>query len=145
MRGSHSAADGQYANSIADRKIAISYSPDPPLHLLLADHHPVEEHPQSGQPLLHRGFGRLPELVFDKGRDADPLHLGQIHDVMLRAERGKLPDCFHVRAASFGVADMGAEEISHPLAGRGLPKCLSTKGLIKFSLYESFFSPSGFH
>ena len=27
-----------------------------------------EEHPQCGQPLLHRGLGALPELVLDKGR-----------------------------------------------------------------------------
>jgi len=57
----------------------------------LADHHPIKEHAQRGQPLLHRGPGVLFHLRLDKRRHMHPLHLGEILDPVLGAESGELP------------------------------------------------------
>jgi len=86
----------------------------------LAHHHPIEEHSQCSQPLFHGRLGVLPELVFDEGRDVDRLDLGQILDAMHSAERGELPDSLLVGAAGVLVADVGAEEVPHPLLCLGL-------------------------
>jgi len=83
----------------------------------LAHYHPIEEHPQRGQPLLDRGLGMLPELVLDEGGDVDRLDLGEILDAKHSTERGELPDRFHVGAAGVLVADVGAEEVAHPRPG----------------------------
>ncbi len=85
----------------------------------LADHHPVEQHPQSGQPHLHRGFGLSLQLQLDEGGNVDRLDLGEIQDAELGTEGGELPDRLHVGAAGVGIADMRAEEVAHP--GSGLP------------------------
>ena len=86
----------------------------------LADHHPIKEHPQSGQPLLHGRPGMLPELVFDEGRHVDRLDLGQILDANAGAEGGELANRLKVGAAGVFIADVGAEEIPHPFSGLGL-------------------------
>ena len=78
----------------------------------LADHHPVEEHAQRGQPLLHRGFGILRELHLDKRRHMHPLHLGEIDDPVLGAETGELPHRLAVGAPGIGIADVRAEEVA---------------------------------
>jgi hypothetical protein len=83
----------------------------------LAHHHPIEEHPQGGQPLLHGGLRVLAELGLDEGRYVDRLDLGQIHDADSGTVGGELPDGFQVGAAGVGIADVGAEEVAHPLAG----------------------------
>jgi hypothetical protein len=54
----------------------------------LADHHPVEEHAQRGQPLLHRGPRVNLELCLHKGRHMEGLDLAEIHDAVLGAEGG---------------------------------------------------------
>jgi hypothetical protein len=61
----------------------------------------------------------LAKLVFDEGRDVDRFDLGQILDADAGAESGELADRFKVGAAGIFIADMGAEEISHPLTGLG--------------------------
>jgi len=81
----------------------------------LGHHHPIEQHPQRGQPLLDRGLGMLPQLVLDEGGNVDRLDLGDILDAMHSTECGELPNRFHVGAAGVLVADVGAEEIAHPL------------------------------
>lgn len=83
----------------------------------LADHHPIEEHPQSGQPQLYRGLGMELELRLDERRDVDRLYLSQIPDVVLGTEIGELPDSLPVGAAGVGVADIRAEEVPHPRPG----------------------------
>ncbi len=83
----------------------------------LADHHPVEEHSQSGQPLLHRGFGVELELRLHKHRDMDWFHLGEIQDTALGTESRELPNRLHIGKTGIGIADMRAEEISHSRAG----------------------------
>lgn len=85
-----------------------------------ADHHPIEEHAQRGQPPLNCGFGALPELVFRKRRDVDRLALGDIHDAMLGTESGELAHRLEIRAAGIGIADARAKEVAHPFAGFGL-------------------------
>lgn len=70
----------------------------------MADHHPVEEHAQRGQPLLHRGSGVLFELGLNKRRHMHRLDLGEIHDVVLGTEGGELPHRLPVGAAGIGVA-----------------------------------------
>ncbi len=72
----------------------------------LAHYHPIEQHPQRGQPLLDRGLGMLPELVFDEGGHVNRLDLGEILDAMHSTERGELPNRFHVGATGVLVADM---------------------------------------
>jgi len=86
----------------------------------LADDHPIEEHPQSGQPQLHGRPGMLPELVFNEGRDVDRLDLGKILDADAGAEGGELANRFEIRSTGVFIADMGAEEVSHPFSGLGL-------------------------
>ena len=83
----------------------------------LADHHPIEEHPQSGQPQLYRGLGMELELRLDERRDVDRLYLSQIPDAVLGTEIGELPDSLPVGAAGVGVADMRAEEVAQPRSG----------------------------
>ena len=73
----------------------------------LAGRHPVEKHPQHGQPLVHNRLGVLSQSVLDESRDVDQLRLGEIHDAVLSAERGELPDRFHVRASGVLVVDIG--------------------------------------
>jgi hypothetical protein len=46
----------------------------------LADHHPIEEHPQCREPNLYRGFRLSLQLQLDESRDMDRLYLGKIHD-----------------------------------------------------------------
>ena len=83
----------------------------------LADHHPVEQHPQSGKPDLHRGLGLGLQLQFDEGRDMDRLDLGEVQDAVIGTEGGELADRLHVGTASIRIADMRAEEVAHPRAG----------------------------
>jgi hypothetical protein len=50
----------------------------PNLHLLIhgedqASHHPAENHPQHGQPLILNRLGVLPQSVLDESRDVDRL------------------------------------------------------------------------
>ena len=85
----------------------------------LADEHPIEEHPQGGQPLFHGGLRMLPELVLDESRHVDRFDLGEFHDAMLGAKGGKLPDRLPVGAAGVLVADVGTEEVAQQLAGLG--------------------------
>lgn len=47
----------------------------------------------------------------------DRLDLGQIHDADSGTVGGELADGFQVGAAGVGIADVGAEEVAHPLAG----------------------------
>jgi hypothetical protein len=82
----------------------------------LADNHPIEEHPQCRQALLHRGFRMQPELHFDEGRNVYRLDLAEIRNAYLGAEGGKLSHSFKVGAAGVGIADMRTKEIAHPLA-----------------------------
>jgi hypothetical protein len=83
----------------------------------LADHYPVEEHAQCGQPLLYRGLRMHSELRFDNGRHIHRLHLAEIGDPMLGAEARELPHRLAVGAAGIGIADMRAEEVAQPPAG----------------------------
>jgi hypothetical protein len=62
----------------------------------------------------------LAELILNEGGDVDRLHLGQILDAMHSTECGELLDRLQIRAAGVLVADVGAEEVPHPLLGLGL-------------------------
>ena len=42
------------------------------------------------------------------------LDLGEIHDAVLGAEAGELPDRLAVGAPGIGIADVRAEEVAHP-------------------------------
>ena len=82
----------------------------------LADDQPVKEHPQGGQVLLDRRFGLSLQLQLDEGRHMDRLDLGEIHDAVLGAEGGELPDRLHVGVSGVGIADVRAEEVAHSRA-----------------------------
>lgn len=62
----------------------------------LADNHPIEEHPKSGQSQLYGGLGLSLELGLDEGRDVDWFDLGEILDAVVATEGGKLPDSLPV-------------------------------------------------
>ena len=83
----------------------------------LADHHPIEQHPQSSQSHLHRRLGLSLQLQFDKGRDVGPARPGRDPRFVLGTERGELSHRLAVGAAGIGVADVRAEEVPHSRLG----------------------------
>jgi hypothetical protein len=61
----------------------------------------------------------------------DQLRLGEIHDAVLSAERGELPDRFHVRASGVLVVDIGTERVAQPLASLGLGRKEGGQGSVR--------------
>jgi len=68
----------------------------------LADHHPVEKHPQGSKPLLHRRFGMQLQLRLNKRRHMNRLDLSEIHNAVFVAEPGELSDRLSIGPASVG-------------------------------------------
>jgi hypothetical protein len=78
----------------------------------LADHHPVEEHPQRRQAQLHRRPRMDQQLALDEGSNVHRLHLAGIRNAQLDAEVGELAHRLHVGAPRVAVSDMRAKKIT---------------------------------
>ena len=75
----------------------------------LADHQPVEQHPDRRQVLLHARRRELPRELLYIGRDHHRLHLSQ-GDAVVPAPVGEPPHRDQVGTPRIRVPDMGGEE-----------------------------------
>ena len=83
----------------------------------LAGDEPVEEHPESGQVLLHRGGRHVPLQVLDEGGDVEGLDAGQLGQAVGFAPSGETAGRVQVGAAGVVVVDLRGEEFEKAPGG----------------------------
>ena len=85
----------------------------------LAGDEPVEEHPERGQVLFHRGRRHLPLQVLDEGGDMEGLDAGQLGQAVGFAPGGKTAGGVQIGAAGVVVVDLRGEEFEKRWAALG--------------------------